>query len=48
LIAALKPLVGAIPVAAIRAANARAADGGTTPDDVARWLDQQISAKAPR
>ena len=48
LIAALKPLIGAIPVAAMRAANARAADGGTTADDVARWLDQQISAKAPR
>jgi len=48
LIAALKPLIGAIPVAAMRAANACAADGGTTPDDVARWLDQQISAKAPR
>jgi osmoprotectant transport system permease protein len=48
LIAALKPLVGAISVAAMRATNARATDGGTTPDDVARWLDQQISAKAPR
>jgi osmoprotectant transport system permease protein len=48
LIAALKPLIGAIPIAAMRAANARAADGGTTPDDVAHWLDQQISATTPR
>jgi osmoprotectant transport system permease protein len=48
LIAALMPLIGAIPVDLMRAANARAADGGTSADDVARWLDQQISAKAPR
>jgi len=41
-------LIGAIPIAAMRAANARAADGGTTPDDVAHWLDQQISATTPR
>jgi osmoprotectant transport system permease protein len=48
LIAALMPLIGAIPVDLMRAANARAADGGTSADDVARWLDQQISARAPR
>jgi osmoprotectant transport system permease protein len=45
LIAALKPLIGAIPVAAMRAANARAADGGTTPDDVARWLAGEIGKR---
>jgi osmoprotectant transport system permease protein len=48
LVAALKPLVGAIPIAAMRAANARASDGGTTPDGVARWLGQQISLETPR
>jgi osmoprotectant transport system permease protein len=42
LIAALKPLIGTIPIKLMRAANARAADGGTTPDDVARWLAEQI------
>ena len=45
LIAALKPLIGTIPVAAMRAANARAADGGTTPDDVARWLAGEIGKR---
>ena len=42
LIAALKPLIGTIPIKLMRAASARAADGGTTPDDVARWLAEQI------
>jgi len=43
LIAALKPLLGAIDVATMRSANARAANGGTTPDTVARWLAEQIT-----
>ena len=38
LIAALKPLLGSIDVATMRSANARAANGGTTPDSVAKWL----------
>jgi osmoprotectant transport system permease protein len=42
--AALKPLIDAIPVEAMRDANLRAASGGTesAPDQVARWLDQRI------
>jgi osmoprotectant transport system permease protein len=47
LIAALKPLIGAIPVDLMRAANARAASGNTSADEVARWLSQQLSLKAP-
>jgi len=43
LIAALRPLLGAIDVAAMRSANARAANGGTTPGSVARWLSQEIA-----
>jgi osmoprotectant transport system permease protein len=43
LIAALKPLLGSIDVATMRNANARAANGGTTPDSVARWLSQEIA-----
>lgn len=42
LIAALKPLIGAIPVSAMRAANARAAGGTTSADEVARWLSERI------
>ena len=38
LIAALRPLVDAIAVAAMRAANAKASDGGTTIDEVAKSL----------
>ena len=45
LIDALKPLVGSIDVATMRAANARASNGNTTPDEVARWLTSQISKK---
>ncbi len=41
LIDALYPLVGAIPVAAMRAANARAADG-TSADEAATWLAGEI------
>jgi osmoprotectant transport system permease protein len=42
LIAALKPLIDAIPVEAMRAANARAAGGNTSADEVARGLAQQL------
>ena len=45
LIAALKPLIGAIPVALIRAANARAAGGDTSAEEAARWLGEQLKAK---
>jgi osmoprotectant transport system permease protein len=43
LIAALKPLVGAIPVTLMREANLRAA--GTTPAAVAQWMWGQIQTK---
>ena len=42
LIAALKPLVGAIDVKAMRQANLRGSQGDTTPDAVAKWLWEQI------
>jgi osmoprotectant transport system permease protein len=42
LIEALKPLLNAIPVATMRAANARAANGDTSADEVARWLGNEI------
>ena len=42
LIAALAPLLDAIPVTAMRAANARAAGGNTSADEVARWLAGEI------
>jgi osmoprotectant transport system substrate-binding protein/osmoprotectant transport system permease protein len=45
LIAALKPLIGTIDVATMRSANARASNGGTTPDEVAQWLNQEIAKK---
>jgi osmoprotectant transport system permease protein len=48
LIAALTPLINAIPVATMRAANARAAGGGASADEVARWLEQQITVETPR
>ena len=41
LIATLRSLIDAIPVTAMRAANARAAGGNTSADEVARWLSQQ-------
>jgi osmoprotectant transport system permease protein len=47
LIAALMPLVGAIPVELMRAANARATSGGTSADEVARWLAGELG-KPPR
>jgi len=46
LIAVLKPLIGAIPVATMRAANARAAIGSTSADEVARWLANEIGKTA--
>ncbi len=47
LIAALKPLIGAIPVELMRAANLRAAGGGAqaSPPQVADWLWEQIEKK---
>jgi osmoprotectant transport system permease protein len=42
LLAALRPLVGAIGVDAMRNANARASSGGTTPETVARTLSDGI------
>ncbi len=46
LIAALRPLIGAIPVGLMRAANARAS-GGTSADETAKWLASEIG-KTPR
>jgi osmoprotectant transport system permease protein len=45
LIAALKPLVDSIDVAAMREANARASNGGDTPDSAARWLWERVGKK---
>jgi osmoprotectant transport system permease protein len=45
LIAALNPLIGAIPVSAQRDANLRASNGDTTSDKVARWLWQRLGNK---
>ena len=45
LVAALKPLIGTIDVATMRAANARASNGSDTPDSVARWLADEIAKK---
>jgi osmoprotectant transport system permease protein len=44
--AALRPLVGAIDVELMRAANLRAAAGAASPDDVARWLATEIARRA--
>lgn len=45
---ALRPLIGAISVDAMRAANLRAASGGdqAAPEAVARWLWEQVEGKA--
>jgi len=43
LIEAIKPLVDAIPVTTMRAANARASNGDTSADEVARWLAGEIA-----
>jgi osmoprotectant transport system permease protein len=45
LLAALKPLVASIDVAAMREANARASNGGDTPDSAARWLWERAGKK---
>jgi osmoprotectant transport system substrate-binding protein/osmoprotectant transport system permease protein len=45
LIAALKPLIDAVPVKLMRAANLRAANSGATPAAVARWLWEKIEGK---
>jgi osmoprotectant transport system permease protein len=45
LIAALKPLIGSIDVATMRAANARASNGKETPDTVASWLSGAAATK---
>jgi len=42
---ALRPLIDAIDVRTMRAANLRAASTGTTPGEVAMWLWQQIREK---
>lgn len=44
---ALRPLIGAIPVERMRAANYRVdrADAKATPADAARWLDAQIDTR---
>jgi osmoprotectant transport system substrate-binding protein/osmoprotectant transport system permease protein len=43
LTAALRPLLGAIPVALMREANARASSGSTSADEVARWLADEMA-----
>jgi osmoprotectant transport system permease protein len=45
LIAALKPLIDAIPVGLMRAANARAGNGDTSADEVAKWMAGEITKK---
>ena len=40
--AALKPLIGAIPVELMRAANLRASSGDASAAEVARWLGKQV------
>ena len=45
LIAALQPLIGAIPVALMREANLRASNGDTSPAEVANWLWRKIDNK---
>jgi osmoprotectant transport system permease protein len=42
---ALQPLIGAIPVTLMRAANLRASRGQGAPRDAAQWLWQQIGRK---
>jgi osmoprotectant transport system permease protein len=48
LLAALRPLAGAINVELMRAANLRATEAGTSAEDVARWLAAQIAQQPPR
>jgi osmoprotectant transport system permease protein len=46
LLAALAPLVDAISVETMRAANLRASSGGASVAEAARWLSDQIQSKA--
>ena len=48
LIAALKPLIGAIPVELMRAANLRASNGDTSADEAARWLAGEMAKSRKR
>jgi osmoprotectant transport system permease protein len=46
LISALKPLIGAIDVTTMRAANLRASGGNSaSPSEAARWLWSEIQKK---
>ena len=45
LIAALTPLLDAIPVTLMREANARAGDGKTSAEEAAMWLGEKIGKK---
>jgi osmoprotectant transport system permease protein len=45
LIAALKPLIGAVPVDLMRAANLRASSGDASAGEVARWLSDEIAKR---
>jgi osmoprotectant transport system permease protein len=45
LVAALMPLLNAIPVDLMRAANAQAGDGKTSAEEAARWLGERIGKK---
>jgi osmoprotectant transport system permease protein len=45
LIATLMPLIDSIDVTSMRAANARASNGTTTPDEVALWLANETAKK---
>jgi osmoprotectant transport system permease protein len=45
LIEAVRPLIGAIPIALMREANRKSGDNSQTPDAVARWLWEQIASQ---
>ena len=45
LIAALKPLIGAIPVKTMQAANLRGSSNGVSPEEVAKWLWGKVGTK---
>jgi osmoprotectant transport system permease protein len=45
LVAALTPLLNAIPVSAMRETNARAASGDTSAEQAARWLNGEIGKR---
>jgi osmoprotectant transport system permease protein len=46
LIAALKPLIGAIPVTLMREANLRASKGDSSAGQTARWLSDEIAKRS--